>query len=62
MLGMALNVLVKKKGKFPAYQIGHNKDMHKAGISCVKHDERKDHRKRLMDNGEDCGACAKISC
>ncbi len=41
MLGMALNILVRKKGKFPAYQVGHNRDMHKLGITCVKHDEIK---------------------
>ena len=61
MLGLGLNILIKKKGKFPAYQVGHNKDMHKLGISCVKHDERKDLRKKRMDNME-CESCAKISC
>ncbi len=62
MLGLGLNILIKKKGKFPSYQVGHNKDMHKLGISCVKHDERKDLRKKRMKNGEDCGACQQISC
>lgn len=61
MLGLALNILLKKNGKFPSYQVGHNKDMHKMGISCVKHDERKAHRKRRMDN-TDCETCVKISC
>ncbi len=56
MLGMALNILVKKKGKFPAYRVGHNKDMKKLGISCVKHEEIKCQRKRLKDAGcEGCG-------
>ncbi len=56
MLGMMLNILVKKKGKFPAYQIGHNRAMHKKGISCVKHDEIHSHNKRLKDS-ESCGSC-----
>lgn len=60
MLGMALNILVKKKGKFPAYQVGHNRDMHKIGISCVKHDEKKAHWKRRK--GSDCDSCQQISC
>ena len=59
MLGLALNILLRKKGKFPAFQVGHNKDMHRMGISCVKHDERKEHRKR--QNGG-CVACDDISC
>ena len=44
MLGMMLNILVKKKGRFPAYRVGHNRDMHKLGISCVKHEEIRCHK------------------
>ncbi len=55
MLGMALNILVKKKGKFPAYRVGHNRDMHKAGITCVKHDEIRCHNKKLKGKG--CAGC-----
>ena len=47
MLGMALNILIKKKGRFPAYRVGHNRDMNKLGISCVKHDEIRCHRKNM---------------
>jgi hypothetical protein len=50
MLGMMLKILVKKKGKFPEFRVGHNRDMHKKGISCVKHDERCSHRKALGNN------------
>lgn len=60
MLGMALNILVKKKGKFPAYQIGHNKDMSRLGVKCVKHIERNDHRTRRKESG--CEGCQQISC
>ncbi|MBE0652777.1 MAG: hypothetical protein IH594_03205 [Bacteroidales bacterium] len=53
---MALSILFKKNGRFPAYQVGHNKDMKKLGITCVKHDEIKCHRKMLKDSGcEGCG-------
>ena len=55
MLGMALNILVKKKGRFPAYMVGHNRDMHKLGISCVKHDEIRCHDKNVKATG--CGRC-----
>ena len=60
MLGLALNILVKKKGKFPAYQVGHNRDMHRIGISCVKHDEKKAHWKRRKK--DDCESCQQLSC
>jgi hypothetical protein len=57
MAGMMLNILVKKKGKFPEYRVGHNRDMHKAGISCVKHDEIRCHNKRLKES-EACAGCS----
>lgn len=56
MAGMMLNILIKKKGKFPEYRVGHNRDMHKKGISCVKHDEISCHNKRLKDS-EGCVGC-----
>ena len=55
MLGMGLNILVLKKGRFPAYRVGHNRDMHKLGISCVKHEEIKCHNKHLKGKG--CTGC-----
>lgn len=56
MLGMMLKILIKKKGKFPEYRVGHNRDMVKKGISCVKHDEIKCHNQNLKGNGG-CAGC-----
>lgn len=58
-LGMALNILIKKKGKFPAYQVGHNKNMARMGISCVKHDEIKCHKELRKGKPvfEACATC-----
>ena len=53
MVGMFLNIIIRKNGKFPAYRVGHNKDMKKMGISCVKTEEIKCHKKQ----NHDCGAC-----
>jgi len=39
LLGLSLNMLLKKDGKFPVTSIGKNKEMRKRGITCVKHDE-----------------------
>lgn len=56
MLGMMLNILIKKKGKFPEYRVGHNRAMIKKGVTCVKHDEIRCHNKRLKaDKG--CAGC-----
>lgn len=58
MIGMALNILIKKNGKFPAYRVGHNKEMKKLGITCVRHEEIKCHKKRLKE--ENCAGCDGI--
>jgi hypothetical protein len=55
MAGMALSILVRKKGKFPAYMVGHNRDMAKLGITCVKHEEIRCHTKKLKNTG--CIGC-----
>ena len=55
MVGFAFNILFRKKGKFPAYRVGHNPQMKKLGVSCVKHEEIKCHKKQLKENG--CVGC-----
>ena len=57
LLGMMLNILIKKKGKFPEYRVGHNRDMRKQGITCVKHEEIRCHNKRLKDSAG-CAGCS----
>jgi hypothetical protein len=37
--GLSISILIKKNGRFPVTSIGRNKEMHKRGITCVKHDE-----------------------
>jgi len=56
MIGMMMNILVKKKGKFPEYRVGHNRAMRQKGISCVKHDEIRCHNKRLKES-QGCSGC-----
>ncbi len=59
MLGMGLSILVKKNGKFPAFQVGHNADMRRLGIKCVKHEEIKCFKKQLKE--KDCLGCQQLS-
>jgi hypothetical protein len=56
-LGMMFNILVRKQGKFPEYRVGHNRQMAKKGIKCVKHEEIRCHRERLKQ-AEGCAGCA----
>jgi len=58
LVGLAFNILFRKNGKFPKYQVGHNKNMAKLGITCVKHDELKCYNKLKAQSGEGCGSCA----
>ncbi len=57
MMGMMLNILVRKKGRFPEYRVGHNRAMRQKGISCVKHDEIRCHNERLKQN-QGCAGCS----
>ncbi len=61
MLGMGLNILVRKKGRFPAYRVGHNKNMAKIGIKCVKHEEIRCHKAQLKNNTSDCEGCQQLA-
>jgi hypothetical protein len=57
MMGMMLNILVRKKGRFPEFRVGHNRAMRQKGISCVKHDEIRCHNERLKEN-QGCAGCS----
>jgi len=39
MLGLSINMLLKKNGSFPKTEIGENPSMHKLGIRCTKEEE-----------------------
>jgi len=58
MVGMAFNILFRKNGKFPRYQVGHNKEMRKLGITCVKHDEIKCFKKLKGESVDGCNSCS----
>ena len=57
--GMVLGILAKKKGRFPAYRVGHNRNMHKMGINCVKDEEIRCHNRKLQK--KDCEGCQQPS-
>jgi hypothetical protein len=55
MTGMAFNIIFRIRGRFPSYRVGHNKNMKKLGITCVKHEELKCYGKKGTDSCETCG-------
>jgi len=54
LAGMAFNIIFRKNGRFPSYRVGHNKDMKNLGITCVKHEEFRCHKKLKEGNCESC--------
>ena len=57
--GMALNILVKKRGRFPAYRVGHNRNMHKMGIKCAKDEALRCYNEKSEE--KDCDGCQQPS-
>jgi len=50
-------ILFNKQGKFPITSVGHNPEMKKLGITCVKHDELKCYsktKKGIENKGTGC--------
>ena len=50
-------LLFNKEGKFPITSVGHNPEMKKIGITCVKHEEIKcfsNSKKGIQNNGKGC--------
>lgn len=48
--GLAFNIIFRKKGRFPSFRVGHNKDMKKLGITCVNKDEPCCYNKQEISN------------
>ncbi len=36
VFGMCFNIIFRKDGKFPEYEVGSNKEMRRLGIRCMK--------------------------
>ena len=47
VFGMCFNIIFRKDGRFPEYEVGSNKDMRRLGIRCMKEEmealDRKPH-------------------
>lgn len=47
-IALGVSIFFRKGGKFPETEIGHNKHMKKMGITCVKCEETKKTKKKLI--------------
>ncbi len=39
VFGMCFNIIFRKDGEFPEYEVGSNKEMRKLGIRCMKEEQ-----------------------
>ena len=62
VFGMCFNVIFRKDGEFPEYEVSKNKDMRRLGIRCVHEEEAlsKGEGKKVPEHcsGEITEACA----
>ena len=66
VFGMCFNIIFRKDGKFPEYEVGSNEEMRKLGIRCMKEEQaeiwsRQDQSKAAACNGscdESCKGCS----
>ena len=58
IFGMCFNILFRKDGAFPEYEVGSNKEMRRLGIRCMK--EEMDRKERPVHAA--CTGSADPSC
>lgn len=71
-VGLGINIIFKKDGKFPEKDVGHNPEMRKMGLSCAKGEALKEFqlqkkilatKKGQVTNPADfSGGCSGCSC
>lgn len=68
VFGMCFNVIFRKDGKFPEYEVGSNEEMKKKGIKCLHQEEaemrasRKGKKHININCNESCSDCRETEC
>ena len=70
VFGMCFNIIFRKNGKFPEYEVGSNQEMRKRGIICVNEEERQRRRRaqaggkntKQLNCNESCSDCGSSEC
>ncbi len=58
--GFAIKILFKKNGQFPETRVGHNKNLRKKKIYCIKTEQKiidNKIKKSKQNGGISCGTC-----
>ena len=59
VFGLCFNIIFRKNGEFPKYDVGSNEEMRKRGIVCFKDVDAKLHQKKCSGNFSDaCKDCS----
>lgn len=62
IFGMCFNIIFRKDGKFPEYEVGSNSKMREMGIKCMKEEQIESDKKIKLDCNGSCGNCRETEC
>ncbi len=70
VFGLCFNIIFRKDGKFPEYEVGSNSEMRKRGIRCMKEEEMQLRRRgngaagknNKLNCNESCSDCGSSEC
>ena len=62
VFGMCFNLIFRKDGRFPEYEVGSNKEMRRLGIRCMKEEMEEMDRARSRTPHAACTGSADPSC
>lgn len=59
VFGLCFNIIFRKDGEFPKYDVGSNEEMRKRGIRCFKDEDAELHKRKCSGNySEACKDCS----
>lgn len=62
VFGLCFNIIFRKDGEFPKYDVGSNEEMKKMGIECFKETDARLHARKCPGNYSDaCKDCSLFS-
>jgi len=62
VFGMCFNIIFRKDGEFPEYEVSKNKDMRRLGIRCMHEEEEAHHGRAAGKVPEHCKGEVAESC
>ncbi len=59
VFGLCFNIIFRKNGEFPKYDVGSNEEMRRRGIRCFKDEDAELHGRKCRGNkSEACKDCS----